>query len=69
MLTPSRFSDLAVPQGTGTVVAASPHTHEIANVLGTAGLDFMRADAAGAPWRRLPGKALLSLREKYYSKP
>ena len=42
-----------------------PYTHEIANVLGTAGLDFMRADAAGAPWRRLPGKALLSLREKY----
>ena len=46
MLTPSRFSDLAVPQGTGTVVA---DPHEIANVLGTAGLDFMMADAAGAP--------------------
>ncbi len=46
MLTPSRFSDLVVPQGTGTVVA---DPHEIANVLGTAGLDFMMADAAGAP--------------------
>lgn len=32
MLTPAHFSDLVVPEGTGTVVA---DPHEIANVLGT----------------------------------
>ena len=37
-LTPSHFSDLVVVHGTGCVIA---DPHEIANVLGTAGLDFM----------------------------
>ena len=44
MLTPARFADLVVPHGTGTVIA---DPHEIANVLGTAGLDFMLAACDG----------------------
>ena len=46
MLTPAHFSDLVVPEGTGTVVA---DPHEIANVLGTEGIRFMIENAEGCP--------------------
>ena len=44
-LTPSHFSDLVIVHGTGCVIA---DPHEIANVLGTNGLDFMIENARGA---------------------
>lgn len=46
MLTPSRFSHLIVPHGTIGVVT---DPHEIANVLGVKGVDFMIQDAAHTP--------------------
>ena len=42
LLTPSRFAPLAVRQGTVAVVA---DPHEIANVLGVEGVDFMQQDS------------------------
>ena len=46
MLTPSRFAEVVVPHGTTSVVA---DPHEIANVLGTPGIEYMMADAATVP--------------------
>lgn len=46
MLTPSRFAEVAVAQGTVAVVA---DPHEIANVLGTAGVEYMLRDASQVP--------------------
>ena len=49
-LTPERFADAVVPRGV-TTVAQDPH--EIANVLGTAGVDYMRQASRGLPLRVL----------------
>jgi adenine deaminase len=46
MLTPAEFARAALPHGT-TAVVADPH--EIANVLGTRGLDYMLAASEGLP--------------------
>ena len=46
MLTPSRFAQMVVPHGT-TAVVADPH--EIANVQGLAGVNYMIQDAANVP--------------------
>lgn len=46
MLTPSRFAEAVVPHGT-TAVIADPH--EIANVMGIAGIEYMREDSAHTP--------------------
>ncbi|MCE5214332.1 MAG: adenine deaminase [Methanobacterium sp.] len=46
MLTPSRFAEAVIPHGT-TAVVADPH--EIANVMGPAGIDYMMRDAATVP--------------------
>ena len=46
MLTPSEFARQAVCHGTGAVVA---DPHEIANVLGVAGINFMIEDAETVP--------------------
>ncbi len=46
MLTPSRFAQVAVTHGT-TAIVADPH--EIANVLGLDGINFMRDDAKKTP--------------------
>ncbi len=46
MLTPSRFAEAVIPHGTVAVVA---DPHEIANVLGMEGIEYMRADAARTP--------------------
>lgn len=43
---PGHFARAVLPRGTTTVVA---DPHEIANVLGTAGLDYMLAASAGLP--------------------
>jgi adenine deaminase len=48
MLTPSRFAEAVVPHGT-TAVVADPH--EIANVLGLAGINYMMRDASTVPLR------------------
>jgi adenine deaminase len=48
LLSPSRFAEAAVPHGT-TAVIADPH--EIANVLGLEGIDYMVRDAAAVPLR------------------
>ena len=48
LLCPSRFAEAVVPHGT-TAVVTDPH--EIANVLGTGGIAYMRRDAATAPLR------------------
>ena len=45
-LTPARFGRLIAAQGTLTAVC---DPHEIVNVMGEAGLDFMLADAKGSP--------------------
>jgi len=42
MLSPARFAEVVVPRGTTTVVC---DPHEIANVLGTAGIEYMLAAA------------------------
>lgn len=47
MLTPGQFARLAVRQGT---VATVSDPHEIANVLGVRGVDFMVRDGAAAPF-------------------
>ncbi|NLE73213.1 MAG: adenine deaminase [Actinobacteria bacterium] len=47
MLTPAQFARLAVRQGT---VAAVSDPHEIANVLGVPGVEFMLRDGAAAPF-------------------
>lgn len=46
MLTPSNFAVAAVPHGT---IATVSDPHEIANVIGAAGIDFMLNDAAKVP--------------------
>ncbi|WP_321423469.1 adenine deaminase [uncultured Methanobacterium sp.] len=48
MLTPSRFAEAVLPHGT-TAVVADPH--EIANVLGLAGINYMMRDASTVPLR------------------
>lgn len=48
MLTPSRFAEAVVPHGT-TAVVADPH--EIANVLGLSGINYMMNDASTVPLR------------------
>jgi len=48
LLCPSRFAEAAVPHGT-TAVVTDPH--EIANVCGASGIEWMRRDARGAPLR------------------
>jgi adenine deaminase len=46
MLTPSRFAEAVVPQGTTSIVT---DPHEIANVLGTSGIHYMIKDASSVP--------------------
>ena len=46
MLIPSRFADLVVPRGTVAVVS---DPHEIANVLGVGGVEYMLDDAKKVP--------------------
>jgi adenine deaminase len=46
MLTPSRFAEVVVPHGTTSVVA---DPHEIANVLGLEGINYMVKDASTVP--------------------
>ena len=46
MLTPSRFAEAVVPHGT-TAIIADPH--EIANIMGIAGIEYMREDSAKTP--------------------
>jgi len=46
MLTPSRFAQAVVPRGTVAVVT---DPHEIANVMGMEGIEYMRRDASQAP--------------------
>lgn len=48
LLVPSRFAEAAVPRGV-TAVIADPH--EIANVLGVEGVEFMMEDGAKVPLR------------------
>lgn len=48
MLTPSRFSDAVLPHGTIAVIA---DPHEIANVAGMEGIDFMMKDSEKTPLR------------------
>lgn len=48
MLIPSRFAQIAVPHGTVAVVA---DPHEIANVMGVDGVEFMIRDAERVPMR------------------
>lgn len=52
MLVPTEFARLAVRHGT---LAAVSDPHEIANVLGLAGIDFMLANAAQTPFHFLFG--------------
>ena len=46
LLTPAEFGRLVLPHGVTTVIA---DPHEIANVAGTAGIDFMLSDAKNSP--------------------
>ncbi len=46
MLTPSQYAKLVIPKGVGTIIA---DPHEIANVCGEDGLDFMLSDSAASP--------------------
>jgi adenine deaminase len=48
LLCPSRFAEAVVPHGT-TAVITDPH--EIANVMGLAGISWMKKDAASVPLR------------------
>lgn len=48
LLCPSRFAEAVVPRGT-TAVVTDPH--EIANVMGMPGMDYMAADARATPLR------------------
>ena len=45
MVTPSQFSEVVLPHGVTTVIT---DPHEIANVCGSAGIDFMLADSEAA---------------------
>jgi len=46
MITPSRFAETVVPHGTTSVVS---DPHEIANVVGTRGIEYMIKDAVSVP--------------------
>ena len=46
MLSPSRFAEMVVPRGTIAVVS---DPHEIANVMGVAGIEFMISDGNTVP--------------------
>lgn len=46
MLTPKAFAKICIPHGTGSVVA---DPHEIANVCGTDGVEFMRQESKNLP--------------------
>lgn len=48
LLCPSRFAEAVLPHGT-TAIIADPH--EIANVLGLAGIEYLRLDAQQSPLR------------------
>ncbi|GAO31290.1 adenine deaminase [Geofilum rubicundum] len=48
MVTPSRFAEMVVPRGTVAVVT---DPHEIANVMGEAGVDYMIQDGARVPFK------------------
>jgi adenine deaminase len=48
LLCPSRFAEAVVPHGTTSVIT---DPHEIANVMGLAGISWMRKDAASVPLR------------------
>jgi len=48
MLTPSRFAEAVVPHGTTSVVS---DPHEIANIMGIEGINYMINDAEGVPLR------------------
>jgi len=48
LLVPSRFAEAAVPKGVCSVIA---DPHEIANVMGKKGVEFMIHDAAGVPMK------------------
>jgi adenine deaminase len=61
LLCPSRFAEAVVPHGT-TAVITDPH--EIANVMGLAGISWMRRDAALVPLRVLPPPAFPPLHSK-----
>lgn len=50
MLTPKRFSEIVVPKGTTTVIA---DPHEIANVYGIAGVEYMHNSSEHLPLRCL----------------
>ena len=51
MITPRRYAETVLPQGTTTVVW---DPHEIVNVVGAAGLDWVARAIAGLPLRILP---------------
>lgn len=46
MLSPSRFAEVVIPHGTTSVVS---DPHEIVNVMGTRGIEYMMRDAASIP--------------------
>ena len=46
MLTPSRFAEVVVPHGTTSIVS---DPHEIANVMGVNGINYMVKDASSVP--------------------
>ncbi|MTK64607.1 MAG: adenine deaminase [Methanobacterium sp.] len=46
MLCPSRFAEAVIPHGTTSVIA---DPHEIANVMGVTGINYMLNDASGVP--------------------
>ena len=48
LLCPSRFAEVVIPHGTTTVIT---DPHEIANVLGIKGIEYMRKDSLNVPLR------------------
>jgi adenine deaminase len=50
MMTPARFTEAALPAGTTTVIT---DPHEIANVAGVEGVEYMHAASAGLPMRHI----------------
>jgi adenine deaminase len=50
MLTPSRFAEAVVPHGTTSVIS---DPHEIANVMGLEGIEYMNRDASSVPLKVL----------------
>ncbi len=48
MLTPSRFAEAVIPHGTTSVIA---DPHEIANIMGLDGIEYMKNDASSVPLR------------------